>query len=223
MIARAVRAFSRIAGRDPQGGEAFDVRLAPGTADARVLRQRVDELRPRAVPSGARRSGAATAAARRAMPDHRPHHIVSPALCSKLRRTRSGVIGTRSRCPRLLSRHFTKDMASQQPAGKVAQGVARAVFGAIAKRSLAYAGDIIGSSTRDVRDRRHSTRRARASRSSRFPAEQPGTYRHYGHPLQTVRRRRGQLEEEGLMRGVLRRRRPREPIVGVVGAFWCLT
>jgi hypothetical protein len=25
------------------------------------------------------------------------------------------------------------------------------------------------------------------------------------------------------MRGVLRRRRPREPIVGVVGAFWCLT
>ena len=59
-----VRAFPRVAGRDPcrrhairRGG------VSRGTADAGLLRQRLDQLRARAVPPGAGRARAAAAAA----------------------------------------------------------------------------------------------------------------------------------------------------------------
>ena len=63
-------------------------RISGRPADAGVLRQRADQLRPRAVPPGARRARAAAAAA----PERRRHRrrrptSGSPASCSRSRRT----------------------------------------------------------------------------------------------------------------------------------------
>ena len=65
-----LRAVPRVARRDPHRRHALRRRGIPGRApDAGVLRQRDDQLRPRAVPARARRAGAAAAA-----PRERPRH-----------------------------------------------------------------------------------------------------------------------------------------------------
>ena len=69
-----VRAVPRVAGRRPCRRHAVRRRGIPrGTADAGVLRQRVDQLRPRAVPPGARRARAVAAAAPERLGHREPH------------------------------------------------------------------------------------------------------------------------------------------------------
>ena len=209
-----------------EAGEPFDVEAyLRGTADAGVLRQRVDELRPRAVPSGARRSGAATAAAPERCRDHRPHRRT-------LHRFRvqdpgehgSAPSGPRRVCPRLFRPLHEGHGGVQQPAGEVAQGVARVPV--LWPRPRDDQRGLRGRHHRPrqpgaVRDRRHAPlRRARAV--SRSAALSGGALR--PHPPAGPRYKQfdegvRQLEEEGLMQVFYVAAGRREPIVGVVGAL----
>ncbi len=222
-----VRAVSRVARRDRRRRHAVRCRCVPRRdADARLFRQRVDELRPRAVSAGARRARAVAAAAAerfgRREPDRR--------TLQRLRVQDSGEHGPAPSRPRRVRPRLLRPLheghdAREQPRRKAAAGVARVPILRPRPRDDRASRTPATSSASSTRaSSRSATRCIPARRCKfvgvpRFPAEHFGRVR-----LQDTRYKQfdeglRQLEEEGLMQVFYVTAGRREPIVGVVGAL----
>ena len=225
--ADVLRAFPRVAGCDPRG------RHAVRRGEYRAGRQTpvffgsaLDELRPRAVPSGARRARAAAAAApercRDRGPDRRALHrfrLQDPGEHG------SAPSGSRRVRPRLLRPLHEGHGGVQQPAGKAAQGVARVPVLRPRPRDDQRRPTRATSSVSSTRGISRSATRSTPGAPLRFPDLPRFPAEHFGRVrLRDTRYKQfdegmRQLEEEGLMQVFYVAAGRREPIVGVVGAL----
>ena len=224
-----VRALPRIARCDPRGRHRVRRGGVSGrTPDARVLRQRLDELRTRAVPPGAGGPRAAAAAARQRLGDREPHrrsvqrlrvqdsgeHGRAPSGSRRVRpRVFRPVREGHGRCP---TAAWATRSGRRAPTGSSAASARRSSSPTPATSSAWSTRAISRSATRSTISRGEPLR---FPELPRFPAEHFGRVR-----LMDTRHKQfddglRQLEEEGLMQVFYRAGGRREPIVGVVGAL----
>ena len=163
-----LRAFPRVARRDPLGRHALRRRRVPGgPADACVLRERAHELRPRAVSAGAGRARAAAVGRGRAIraSSTRPTSAL-PGFVFKIQANMDPRHRDRVAFVRVCSGRFEKDMVlSNSRVGQAAAGVARVPV--LRPRPRDHRRGLCGRHPRarqpgPVRHRRHGSYRAAA-------------------------------------------------------------
>ena len=209
-----LRALPRVARRHPR--RRHDVRhrrLPRRHADAGVLRQRDDQLRPRAVPAHAGRARAAPARRGRATPasSSRPT-IGSPASSSRSRRTwiRAIAIASRSSASAPAGSRRTWSVSNSRAGKALRASRAYRFFGRDRETiTEAYAGDILGLVNPGqfaIGDTLHTGAPLQFLDIPRFPPEHFGAAAAAGHALQAVRRRAAAARGRRADAGVLRRR-----------------